>query len=203
MSMSDWLGKILNTGAQAAGTYYGGPMGGQAAGAASSQITGVDGSVGGDWGGDTTDFGNTTGDAAAPSGMSSSLSDPSKWLDAASGVGNYLSGMTKTTPQSSTGGFSGYPKEVQDFMLKILFPKIQGLASAYRPTGMMRQYTAEEANDPIFGSKALAYMQERKNQEVAPSIISQLTQQNQQSAPATQPTQNPINTSKLQSLGLI
>jgi hypothetical protein len=128
-----------------------------------------------------------------------------KWLDAATGVGNYLRGMKETTQGGSVEGYAGLPKDVQDFMMQILFPQIKGLATAPRPTGMMRQYTDEEANDPIFGSKALSYMQGRKNQEVAPAIIAALTKQATPATttPATNPALSNTETNRLKSLGLI
>ncbi len=93
-----------------------------------------------------------------------------KGLDAAGSIGTFLGGKTRTTPETSKSGFESLPQDIKDFLLKQLFPDIKSAYSQSRPTIMKRQYTDEEANDPLTGSKARQYMQQRLNQENVPAL---------------------------------
>ena len=106
----------------------------------------------------------------------SSSSKKPNYLGAAGAIGDLLGTKTKTTPSMQGGGFTTRPKEVQNFLLKTMFPDIQKAYSANRPTMMMRQYTPEEASDPVFGSSTRGYMQERKNQEFMTQLMNALSQ---------------------------
>lgn len=94
--------------------------------------------------------------------------------------GEFLSGQTEDIP--ATSGFESLPDDIREWMKKTIFADIQKTYNAPRPTMMMRQYTAEEANDPLTGSSARAYKQDRKNQEVIPALLEKLSNMGAQEA---------------------
>lgn len=73
-----------------------------------------------------------------------------------------LSTLTGGSKSSSASGFAAFPKEIQDYMLENLFPKIQQYAETPYQGIPLRRTNASD-NDPIFGSKGLQAIQEYKD----------------------------------------
>jgi len=79
-----------------------------------------------------------------------------------------MAGDTVTTPGRS--GFNALPGQVQDLLLKEMFPDIVAQYNMPRPKPIMREYTEAEALEPIFGSQARLGMQRAMTPPFTPEM---------------------------------